>query len=493
MLRPGANLIHVQVTGRAKLSDGLTRLVIGPGIAVRQQHYEPRYEWQVTSVAVFTGALLVSGLVALFFWRGEGRDPVLFWFGVTALCWSFSALLLLWPPSASAEPLREVLAFARRHSYATPLLILCLRVAGRGRRDLEIGLWSLFAVGCAAAAVDGIAHGAGIGGAVSVVYLGLTVGCLAWLLQLRRRNADCPCVLLSLALITLVLLSGHDWARWIGYADFDDMLLAPFATPFLILALGANVVRRHVEARRAIELSNSELERRVAEKAQEIEQTWRRIEQAQREQAVLRERQRIMADMHDGLGSGLVSLASVVQLRTIDFSEVERRLDDLLTELRATIDSLEPIEGDLGVVLGNIRYRMRSAIEASGAHLVWKVQPLPPLDDLTPDRVLAIQRIVLEALTNALRHAGASTVTVSAHADESRQQIVVVVADNGNGFNPNRPEHGRGLRSMRERAAKLGATIEIVSKPANGTEVTLRLGCRTTGADGVVLHGAGRA
>ncbi|MFN3565109.1 MAG: sensor histidine kinase [Burkholderiaceae bacterium] len=310
---------------------------------------------------------------------------------------------------------------------------------------------------------------------MSFVYLALIVGFLAWLLQLRRRDADCPCVLLSLALVTLVLFSGHDWARWMGYVDFDGLLLAPFATPFLILALGANVVRRHAEARRAIERANRELEQRVAEKAREIEQTWRRVEQAQREQAVLRERQRIMADMHDGLGSGLVSLASIVQARNADLGEIERRLDDLLTELRATVDSLEPVEGDLGVVLGNIRYRMRRAIEVSGARFLWKVEPLPPLDDLTPDRVLAVQRIVLEALANALRHAGASVVALSARGDDARREIVICVSDNGGGFDPTGSGHGRGLRSMRERAGKLGATLDIKSAPADGTEVTLRL------------------
>jgi len=478
MLRPGGNVIHVQVIGRADRHAGLTRLAIGPGIAVRQQYYEPRYDWQVTSVAVFAGALLVSGLVALFFWRGEGRDPVPFWFGVTALSWTLSAWLLLWPPATSSEALRDVLAFAARHLYATPLLVLCLRVGGRRMRAVEAGLWSLFAIGCAASAVDGIAYQAGIGGAASLVYLALIVGFLAWLVQLRRRDADCPCVLLSLALVTLVLFSGYDWARWMGYADFDGLLLAPFATPFLILALGANVVRRHAEARRAIERANRELEQRVAEKAHEIERTWRRVEQAQREQAVLRERQRIMADMHDGLGSGLVSLASIVQARSADLGEIERRLDDLLTELRATVDSLEPVEGDLGVVLGNIRYRMRSAIEASGARFQWKVEPLPLLDDLTPDRVLAIQRIVLEALANALHHSRAGEVALSAHADDARSEIVIRVTDDGGGFDPTDTGRGRGLRSMRERASKLGATLDIRSAPTDGTEVKLRLSYR---------------
>jgi signal transduction histidine kinase len=57
------------------------------------------------------------------------------------------------------------------------------------------------------------------------------------------------------------------------------------------------------------------------------------------------------------------------------------------------------------MILGNVRHRMRAAIEGSGVHLRRHVGEVPQLSSLTPSVVLTIQRIVLEALTNSLRHA----------------------------------------------------------------------------------------
>jgi len=192
------------------------------------------------------------------------------------------------------------------------------------------------------------------------------------------------------------------------------------------------------------------------------------------QQAVLRERQRIMADMHDGLGSGLIGLLSQVHSRSADIAQIEQRLNDMLTDLSAIVDSLQPMEGDLGVVLGNIRYRMSKAIKASGVKLVWQVEPLPALEDLAPDKVLSIQRIVLEALTNVLRHAAASSVTVSARYIADHEVINIAIADDGVGFSFETAEHGHGLRNMYSRAQRIGVQIDIDSSPGRGTRVTLK-------------------
>ena len=182
-----------------------------------------------------------------------------------------------------------------------------------------------------------------------------------------------------------------------------------------------------------------------------------------------------MTDMHDGLGSGLVGLLSQVHGRSADLAHIEQRLSDMLTDLRAIVDSLQPVEGDLGVVLGNIRYRMSKAIEASGVRFEWRVEVLPVMEDLAPDKVLSIQRIVLEALVNALRHSAASSVTVSAKYIADRGSIVIAIADDGVGFDSERAEHRHGLRNMRGRAQRLGIQIDIDSSPGRGTRVTLEL------------------
>jgi len=87
----------------------------------------------------------------------------------------------------------------------------------------------------------------------------------------------------------------------------------------------------------------------------------------------------------------------------------------------------------------------------------------------------ALYRIVQEALTNVVRHAGASQVSVLL---ESRgETLVVIVEDDGCGFDADRlmhsspSEHWLGLHGMRERAELLGGTLTIESSPGAGTAV----------------------
>ena len=445
---------------------------------MRPRFYEPRYELQVQSIAMFGAALLVAGLLALAVWwgeRGQRGEPVILWFGVTALAWAVSAYLLLWPPGVANPPLRQLLLFAMQYLYVPPLLVLCLRTGGARYRRLETALWCAFATACGAAVLLSYEHYPMLAQAASAVKLGLTIAALAWLVRVGLGAHRWPLYSLVLALVMVVVLSGYDWARWMGFADFDNLLLAPFAMPFLILALGASSLERHLSMARALASANRELEQRVAEQVSEVEQNYRQMQEVLHQQSVLRERQRIMADMHDGLGSGLIGLLSQVHGRSTDLPQIEQRLNDMLIELRAIVDSLQPVEGDLGVVLGNIRYRMSNAIEASGVKFVWRVEALPTLEDLTPDKVLSMQRIVLEALSNALRHAAASSVTVSAKYVAERAVIVIVIADDGVGFAQEMVARGHGLRNMRSRAQKIGVQIDIESSPGRGTRLTLEL------------------
>jgi signal transduction histidine kinase len=116
---------------------------------------------------------------------------------------------------------------------------------------------------------------------------------------------------------------------------------------------------------------------------------------------------------------------------------------------------------------------MRAAIEDSGVKFHWQVGELPHVPYLTPQAILAVQRIILEALTNALRHSQASMVTVSARAEDGWLRIQV--ADDGVGFKELDASRGRGLDNLRRRAADLGGTLDIRSARGAGASVILRL------------------
>jgi two-component system nitrate/nitrite sensor histidine kinase NarX len=93
---------------------------------------------------------------------------------------------------------------------------------------------------------------------------------------------------------------------------------------------------------------------------------------------------------------------------------------------------------------------------------------------LEPDTQLQVMHILQEALANVRKHAGATSVEVAVERGPGHR---FVVRDNGRGFDPERrlPDAADhvGLRIMRERAARIGATLEIRSQAGRGTEIVL--------------------
>ena len=96
---------------------------------------------------------------------------------------------------------------------------------------------------------------------------------------------------------------------------------------------------------------------------------------------------------------------------------------------------------------GTLRYRLEGRLKRQGIVLDWQVRDIPKLASLTPQNVLHILRIVQEAFTNIIKHAGARTITVQAGSTEVH--VFIRIADDGRGFAPER--EGRGLANMRRR------------------------------------------
>lgn len=98
-----------------------------------------------------------------------------------------------------------------------------------------------------------------------------------------------------------------------------------------------------------------------------------------------------------------------------------------------------------------------------------------PFDCLTPKGILAIQRMLLEAITNALRHTRARTLTVRTQVDHAAGHLVIQVVDDGIGFDSATVVRGRSLDNLHTRARSVGASVEIDSVLGAGTRVSFTL------------------
>jgi signal transduction histidine kinase len=148
----------------------------------------------------------------------------------------------------------------------------------------------------------------------------------------------------------------------------------------------------------------------------------------------------------------------------------------MLIELRLLVDSIETDGSDINMLLGNVRHRMASGLELTGIALHWEVDDLPQIDGLAERDSLAIKLILMEALSNVLHHASAANVKLIARL-EGGSTIVIVVADDGCGFDPAATRPGRGLSNMRKRIASVstGGSLSIDSATGRGTTVRLAL------------------
>jgi signal transduction histidine kinase len=238
---------------------------------------------------------------------------------------------------------------------------------------------------------------------------------------------------------------------------------------YVALLLFVVLLLRILQGLRQAEQGRAELAVALAARERELLLEFQRRQEAESARTLADERMRIMRDMHDGVGGQLVALIGQMQAGQVDAAVLAPQLRRTLDDLRLMIDSLDSACADLSVALGMLRARMAPLLAGQPVKVIWRTAQLPDLPAAPPATVLHVLRVLQEALTNALRHSGASEVLIEAEWDGT--QLSVAVLDNGRWR-----EHaaGRGLASMRRRASEVGGELKVAAGEG-GTAVRLRL------------------
>jgi signal transduction histidine kinase len=255
-----------------------------------------------------------------------------------------------------------------------------------------------------------------------------------------------------------------------GDADLRWMALGSLA---LMFTFGWILVKKSTHAVTEAKRLNETLAKRVMARENELIQAFDQLSLSDRQRTLEGERRRLMRDMHDGLGSQLVQAINAVRSGTPPAANhVADMLQHALEELRMTLDSLEPMDGDLPTILGTLRRRISPALEAAGIELNWQVQEVPVLQQLDSRGVMHLFRCMQEIFANVIKHAHAHTVTVRTWQGDG--MVFLGIQDDGVGMTHSRMDAisgGRGLGNIQVRAAKMGAQVAFASaKP--GTCVT---------------------
>ncbi|MEC4590358.1 ATP-binding protein [Nitrospirillum amazonense] len=259
----------------------------------------------------------------------------------------------------------------------------------------------------------------------------------------------------------------------------DGWFLGAYINVVALVLVGILLYRRYSAAIARMQRANADLAERLRVREAELEVSHQRLREVERRQTISEERQRLMQDMHDGVGASLISAIRSVERGAVNDAEVSQILKGCLDDLKLAIDSMEPVDADLLLLLASLRYRLEPRLEGSGITLAWDVQDVPTLTWLDPSSALHILRILQEGIANALHHAGARRVRLGTAPDVQGNVVGVrvTIEDDGRGFDAEKAletSTGRGLRNQQRRAQAVGGTITWHSGPM-GTCLTLWL------------------
>ena len=297
----------------------------------------------------------------------------------------------------------------------------------------------------------------------------------------------------------LILVVGYVIAmRNMGQSSFSHGAYFIYAYGVLVLVVGALVGERALRALQRAEGLNAELAQRVSEKNTELAQFYALQHDAEllaeREGARQHERERLTREMHDGIGAQLMTALRGVERGAFGKEQVAQSLQDGLDELRLLMDSAD-VGRSLQGALATWRNRWDARLAAVGLALVWEIDGAIEGVVLPEDTVLQLMRIVQEAVTNTVKHASASSITVNAGL--AGPLLHVEVCDNGKGLAdaPELAAHAgatpltpassattsittqRGLRHIAHRASAIGAqcVVRSLAAPAHGVCVRVSL------------------
>jgi signal transduction histidine kinase len=464
LLKAGENTVDLRLT--------LTRAGYGSIRGVRMGGYaelKPLYDrilfWRVTGPQLTTLIAVLFGSIALLIFARRRDESIYGWFAAAAMLGALrNAHLYVSLPVS--EWWYELWAFVPLQWMCVALAMFTFRLFGDRFPRLERGLiWVAVVWTVAPLALQYVPL-------IDIGYLWLTalsLGAIGYAAVKCWRAPKLERVLLLLALIASQVFGALDFALLLGLRAGDARIyLMPYSVLLFSVVVGAVLVDAFAKARARQEQINRELDERLAARERELNATHQQVLQLERERTATGERQRILRDIHDGLGSQLVSSIRLVERGELAPSAVADVLRECVDDLRLAIDSLKPAGDDLLAVLGNFRYRMEPRLAHAGIRLEWHVDPEAASPGLNSEQVLHTLRIVQEAVANALKHAKPSRIALTFTQREGAWSLSV--GDDGHGFLNEPAPTGDGLANMKARARRAHVQLAVESS-GKGTTV----------------------
>ena len=471
-LRAGTNRLEVTVQGERARYAGLSALLVGPAESTR-----PLFLWRLAVqtwgsfgiICVAVVFALVSGALAL-----AQRDRS---FAVFAAACVFCAIKTSWAVVTTMPFDYHWWSWLTDTSYAAYLACLCVFSVGVLQLRHRWTTWATVALAGATAVLVPL-HAFGRSAAARqawtsamVVYAFALCVLVVWTWWRRRTTAA---AVMGIAGSLSVALALYDHLLVFYSRDgFSGFALARYSLLVFLVAMGWLLVDHYGRTAREEAAMRSMVESELERKRQELEAQFDLQQKLLAEQAQQHERRRILLDIHDGMGFQLNGLLGLVERGALRRDELSREVRTAIDHMRMLVDSTETFDGDIAMLLGQLRYQIERRLQQAQVAVRWQAQLQQPRRNLLPQHAIALQRMMFELTTNAIRHARARTVTIATGDSEGGLQLQF--DDDGCGFDAEGMERGHGLDSIARRAAEMGGRADISSRPGAGTRWRIAL------------------
>ncbi len=463
----GRNELEFRVWVNGQQMNGLSQVRVGDALTLHHEALAPGLFWRVSVIQALMWVSVGLGLISLGIAAVLRQTPTYFWFGLCCLAYAVSCVNELWVNFPNDPRLLSWVIFSSR-MVTVPLLILTFLTVVPDRLSWLKKTLVLFAV--MAPVLIGLTENSRT--VVMLLYvplMGLSLFVTGYLFYTRWRTGSIRALLAGLGLMVFVAVGLADWMRLSGQTAFEGVLLGSYAFGGLLLAVGGFLSITLADALRISRDFNERLEGEVQKRTLQIEQLNRELTLLEVERTRVQVREKLIQDMHDGFGSQLATASIMAKNNELSPPEMGQLLDDCMTDLQLVVDTHLASSHNLCDVLFDFKHRLLQRLGNTQLQLQFDID-VPEGAWLSQDKTLQFLRVLQEAVSNALRHAGAKRLHIGVLLKPQDHKLEAFVRDDGQGLNPAR-KAGRGLNTMKARVRELGGEIQLLSQQGLSVDI----------------------
>ena len=471
------NVLDLHVRGHAlqrvaarERAGGLSELRVGAYDELAALHADTLF-WNVTAVQIASLALGMLGIVMTALAWVNRRDAPMGYYGLMAIGWALVSARLWWrevPLDNATVEFLICLSF-------TPILALAvqflLSYAGVRSRMIEAALLAQCVVLPMSLLLAGPGRLFGMTGAWYVVLAAETLGAMLLHLHISWRDQRSEFWPMAITLAAAAIALAVEMAVQRGWLALPPAPRMQILLPLILIAFGVRLVVRRASAAAAPDASRFNMDARVREITAEIERNHAQLAELRIEQVTEKERKRIAADLHDDLGAKLLTI-----VHTSESERISTLAREALEEMRLSVRGLTGRPVRLSDALADWRAETVMRLGQANVEIDWK-SLAEDTDQVLPARgFVQTTRILREAVSNIIKHSGASHVKVRCAI--SGLQFGLNIQDNGKGIPmelDGKLDRGHGMSSMKHRAKQMQGQCLVESGPGYGTVIRLTL------------------